>query len=150
MVKNLGAGLAGLTLSSDGKLVFALGPGNQIQSLDLTAATVKPITVLPAGAKPSSMALVSSTAPDMLAVTDQTNLFFHLIALTPTASLVGSVKLDHPPIGLVASPGGHWAYVLEKDTDSFVQAVSLDRLVQHLSITPGKRSRSAKTAGRSS
>jgi hypothetical protein len=137
VVKNLGAGLAGLTLSSDGKLAFALGPGNQLQSLDLTAATVNSITVLPAGAKPSSMALVSSTAPDMLAVTDQTNLFLHLIALTPTASLVASVKLDHPPIGFVAAPGGHWAYVLEKDTDSFVQAVSLDRLVQHLSVTPG-------------
>jgi len=138
VVKNLGAGLAGLTLSSDGKQAFALGPGNQIQSLDLTAATVNPIAVLPADAKPSSMALVSSTAPDMLAVADQTNLFLHLIALTPAASLVGSVKLDHPPVGLIAAPGGHWAYVLEKNTDSFVQSVSLDGLVQHLAVAPGE------------
>ena len=80
LVKNLGAGVAGLTLSSDGKLAFVLGPGNQIQALDLAAATVTPITVLPAAAKPSSMALVSSTAPDMLAVADQTNLFLHLVS----------------------------------------------------------------------
>ena len=35
LVKNLGADVAGLTLSSDGKLAFVFGPGNQIQSLDL-------------------------------------------------------------------------------------------------------------------
>ena len=68
------------------------------------------------------MALVTSTAPDLLAVTDQTNLFLHLVALPPAAALIGSVKLDHPPVGLVAAPGGHWAYVLERDTDSFVQS----------------------------
>ena len=39
-----------------------------------------PSTVLPAAAKPSSMALVSSTAPDMLAVADQTNMLLHLVA----------------------------------------------------------------------
>jgi len=137
LIKNLGAGAAGLTLGSDGKLAFVLGPGNQIQALDLAAATVTPITVLPAAAKPSSMALVTSTAPDMLAVTDETNLFLHLVGLSPSAALIGSVKLDHPPVGLVAAAGGHWAYVLEKDTDSFVQAVSLDALVQHLAVTPG-------------
>jgi hypothetical protein len=129
--------VAALTLSSDGKLAFVLGPGNQIQALDLTSATVTPIGVMPAAAKPSSMALVSSTAPDMLAVADQTNMFLHLIALPPAAALIGSVKLDHPPIGLVAAPGGHWAYVLEKDIGSFVQSVSLDSLVQHLAVTPG-------------
>jgi hypothetical protein len=137
VVKNLGAGLSGLTVSGDGKLAFALGPGNQIQSLDLPAATVTQITVLPSGAKPSSMALVSSTAPDMLAVTDQTNLVLYLIALSPSAALIGSVPLEHAPVGLLAAPGGHWAYVLETDTDSFVQAVSLDRLVQNLPVTPG-------------
>jgi len=137
LIKNLGANITGLTLSSDGKLAFVLGSGNQIQALDLVAATVTPITVLPAGAKPSSMALVQSTAPDTLAVTDQTNLFLHLVGLSPSAALVGSVNLDHPPVGLVAGPGGHWAYVLEKDSDSFVQAVSLDALVQHLAVTPG-------------
>jgi hypothetical protein len=137
VVRNLGANVAGLTLSSDGKLAFVIGPGNQIQSLDLTAATVPPpITVLPVTAKPSSMALVTSTAPDMLAVADQTNLFLHLVALSP-AALIGSVKLDHPPVGLVAAPGGHWAYVLEKDTDSFIQPVSLDALVQHHAVTSG-------------
>lgn len=137
LIKNLSAGVAGLTLSSDGKLAFVLGSGNQIQALDLAGATITSITALPAGAKPSSMALVASTAPDMLAVADQTNLFLHLIGLSPSAVLVGSIDLAHPPVGLVAGPGGHWAYVLEKDTDSFIQAVSLDALVQHLAVTPG-------------
>ncbi|HEX6439478.1 MAG TPA: hypothetical protein VF182_20350 [Candidatus Binatia bacterium] len=137
LVKNLGTGVTGLTLSSDGKKAFVLGSGNKIQALDLGAATVTPITVLPAAAKPSSMALVTSTAPDMLAVADQTNLFLHLVELLPAAALIGSVKLDHPPVGLVAAPGGHWAYVLERDTDSFIQSVSLDGLVQHLGVTLG-------------
>jgi hypothetical protein len=137
VVKNLGADLSVLILSSDGNLAFALGPGNQIQSLDLAGATVNSIAVLPAGAKPSSMALVSSTAADMIVVTDQTNLFLHLIALSPSAALIGSVKLDHPPVGLVAAPGGHWAYVLEQDTDSFLQTVSLDAIVQHLDAPAG-------------
>ena len=51
------------------------------------------------------MTLVTSTAPDMLAVADQTNLFLHLVSLPPSAALIGSVKLDHPPVGLVAALG---------------------------------------------
>ncbi|NOT54927.1 MAG: hypothetical protein HOP18_10005 [Deltaproteobacteria bacterium] len=140
---NVGVNAHSLVLSSDCTRAFSLGPNNQIQQingLDTATPTVMiPLNVLPTTAKPSAVALVSSTAPDMLAVVDQTNLFLHLVALPPAASLIGSVKLDHPPIALVASPGGHWAYVLERDTaGSFAQSVSLDALIQKLSVSPGK------------
>ena len=49
--------------------------------------------------------------------------------------------MDHAPIGLVISPGGHWAYVLEQDAGSvtsFVQAVDLYSLSQNKTVTAGK------------
>jgi hypothetical protein len=74
----------------------------------------------------------------MLAVVEETGSKFHLISLGATPAVVGSVTLDRPPASLVVSPGGHWAYVLEKDgTDSFVQSVSIGRLQLHLPVTPG-------------
>jgi hypothetical protein len=138
VVINLGANLVGLTLSSDSKQAFTLGPGNHMQALDLAAATVTVIAVLPAG-QPSSMALISSTAPDMLAVADHTSSQIHLLALHPVPELVGSVTVDHAPIALVASPGGHWIYVLEQDAaGSFVQSISVDRWQQKLPVTPSQ------------
>ena len=71
VVKNLGANVRGLALSSDGKTAFSLGPNDEIQALDIAAAAVTVIKVLPAGAKPSSLAVVASTGPDHLAVCDK-------------------------------------------------------------------------------
>src|SRR6266496_2882814 len=129
----------GLVVSRDGQQAFSVGPNDQIQHVsDLTASpNVNEITVSPI-ANPTLIALVSSTAEEMLAVVEETGAKFHLISLGSTPAVVGSVTLDHPPISLLVSPGGHWAYVLEHDgTDSFVQSVSLDRLQLHLPVTPG-------------
>ena len=127
-------------ISSDGKSAFSVGPANQIQQISAihtASPTVSAITVS-AIANPTLIAVVSSTAEDMLAVVEETGSKFHLISLGATPAVVGSVTLDRPPASLVVSPGGHWAYVLEKDgTDSFVQSVSIDRLQLHLPVTPG-------------
>jgi hypothetical protein len=142
---NVGVNAHGLVLSRDGTRAFALGPDHQIRQIDgldtATPALPPPLNVLPATVKPSAMALVSS-ATDMLAVVDQSAQLLHLVALSPGVSLVGSVRLDRPPLTLVTSPGGHWAYVLEKDdTGSFVQPVSLDALQLKLSVPAGKESK---------
>ncbi len=139
-IKTVAANIKGLVISSDGSSAFSVGPTNQIQqikAIQTASPTVSAITVSPL-ANPTLIAVVSSTAEDMLAVVEETGAKFHLISLDATPAVVGSVTLDHPPISLVVSPGGHWAYVLEHDgTDSFVQSVSLDRLQLHLPVTPG-------------
>jgi hypothetical protein len=139
IVVTLPADVKGLVLSSDGKQAFSLGPDNEIQHVtDLTTSpNVNEITVSPV-ANPSLIALVSSTAADMLAVVEETGAKFHLVSLGATPAVVGTVPLDHAPVSLVVSPGGHWAYVLERDgTDSFVQSVSIDRLQLHPPVIPG-------------
>jgi len=132
--------LHGLVISSDGKQAFSLGPNNEIWRVSniQSSATLDAAIVLPPLTKPTSVALVSSTAADMLAVLEESSRQFHLITLDPTPAVVGSVTLDHPPVSLAISPGGHWAYVLEREgVDSFVQSVSIDRLQLNLPVTPG-------------
>jgi DNA-binding beta-propeller fold protein YncE len=139
-IKTVAANIKGLAIASDGESAFSVGPTNQIQQIkgiQTASPTVSAITVAPVSS-PTLIAVVSSTAADMLAVVEETGAKFHLISLGSTPAIVGSVTLDHAPASLVVSPGGHWAYVLEKDgTDSFVQSVSIDRLQLHLPVTPG-------------
>jgi hypothetical protein len=73
----------------------------------------------------------------MLAVADQTQSRIHLV--DPVAStLVGTVSLDHPPVDLAVSPGGHWAYVLEQDAGKgYLQAVDLFGVRQGQPVSPG-------------
>jgi hypothetical protein len=95
---------------------------------------------LPTSAQASALALVKSTGPDLLAVADKNGNNFHLVAPSP-ASLVRTVTLDHLPVAIAVSPGGHWAYVLEQDgvvKESYVQAVNIHAVQQHLPtvVTP--------------
>jgi DNA-binding beta-propeller fold protein YncE len=139
-IVTVAANIKGLVISGNGESAFSVGPANQIQQIkgiQTASPTVSAITVAPIGS-PTLIAVVSSTADDMLAVVEETGAKFHLISLGVTPAVVGSVTLNHPPISLVVSPGGHWAYVLEQDgTDSFVQSVSIDRLQLHLPVTAG-------------
>lgn len=138
-IKQLPANMNGLVITSDGKWAFSLGPGNKIQLVKSIqgSATLSDFT-LASLANPSAVALVSSTAQDMLAIAEASSRKLHLITFNPTRAIVGSVTLDHEPVSVVVSPGGHLAYVLEKDgADSYVQSVSLDRLAMQLPATPG-------------
>jgi DNA-binding beta-propeller fold protein YncE len=139
-IKSIPANTRGLAISSDGKSAFSAGPANHVQhvkGIQTASPTVSQIT-LATVANPALVAVVISTADDMLAVAEETGAKFHLVSLGATPAVAGSVALDHSPVSLAISPGGHWAYVLERDgTDSFVQAVSLDRLQLHLPVTPG-------------
>ncbi len=138
---NLGADLRGLAISSDAAFAYAADPANhQIQVLDVAAeAAGTPIAVLPDDAEPYALAVVSSTGSDLLAVADQTLKRLYLVGLDPSPTLLGCVNLSHPPVDLVASPGGRWAYVLEGEDDgsSYLQAVNLYRLQQGYDVEPG-------------
>src|SRR5205085_12256053 len=95
-----------------------------------------PSNVLPGGARPSAIAVVSSTGPDAFAVADQANKKVYLVRLGPE-ELVGEVALDFARVALASSPGGHWVYVLERDGDkSYVQAVSAQGLLLKKSVVP--------------
>ena len=134
-----------LVISSDGETAFCLGPTNEVQriaGIQTASASASALTPLSQVTNPTLIAVVRSTAKDMLAVVEETGSKFHLISLSddspPTPTHVGSVTLDHKPVALVVSPGGHWAYVLEADaTNSFIQSVSLDRLQLGLPVTAG-------------
>jgi len=139
--KNLSpTSLAGLVISADGKQGFTLDPAGQIlliRNLNLSTTSASPINV-PSLSKPKALALVSSTAADMLTVVQDAPPQLHLIAPDQATPLVGSVNLAHTPVSVVVSPGGHWAYVLEEDaTGDFVQSVNLDRLQLTLPVTAG-------------
>jgi len=135
VVASLGANLTALALSGDGAVAYAAGTSRSIQSVAIETGTKTTITdILPTSAQASALALVKSTGPDLLSVADKTGNTLHLVAPSP-ASLVGTVILDHLPVTIAVSPGGHSAYVLEQDTvakESYVQIVNLHAVQQHL------------------
>jgi len=139
---NLGANLRDLVIGSDAGHAYAADPANhQLCVLDIAAEGAgTSITVLPADAEPYALAVVSSTGPDLLAVADHAKQRMVLVGLDPSPSLLGCVNLDHKPVALVASPGGRWAYVLERDDDgtSYVQPVNVFRLQQGHPVEPGE------------
>jgi hypothetical protein len=140
-VKTLAANVKGLVLSKDGSAAFSLGPNDEIQQVkDLAGSPslVSPALTISPVIKPKALAVVKSTSADMLAVVQDAPAQIHLIALDPSASLVGTVPLDRAPVSLAISPGGHWAYVLEEDAaGSFVQSVNLDRIRLNLPVSAG-------------
>jgi len=127
---DLGANLRGLVIGANPLKAYAADEANnQIQVLDIPGmAKGAAINALPNNFKPSALALVASTAPDMLAVVSQSLKQITLLNLNPD-SFADPATLDHEPIDLVVSPGGQWAYALEQDGDQgFVQPVNLHRL----------------------
>jgi hypothetical protein len=128
--------VAGLALSSDGTKAYMVEPGSahiRVVSLDqpnLPQSTATLTGASGAAAVADNLALVASSGPDRLAVTDHANPRLHLV--DPASGKVeASVALDQPPVDLVVTPGGHWALVIIDDgTTSSVQAVNLQLLRQ--------------------
>jgi hypothetical protein len=135
--RDLPVATAGLTLSSDGSKAFLAEPGTatiHVVALDtagLPTTTITLTSTIPGfSGKADWLALVATSGPDRLAVLDRANLLLHL-ADPATGKVDGSVALDHEPIDLAMSVGGHWAYVVVDDgTDSYVQTVNLQLLRQ--------------------
>ena len=109
----LGAAITDLALSSDAKLGVASDEAaNKLHLLDLTSIpTHTTSNILPAGSKPTAVAVVSSTGPDAYVVAERAAKKVHLVKLGPD-ELIGTVELDFEPVSLAVSNGGHWVYVL--------------------------------------
>lgn len=135
--------IQGLAISSDATRAYVCDPLNKNILVGNISTILKEsnITVLPNNAKPSAIAVVRSTGPDLLAITDNTNKRLYLID-PDGPSLVGTIEnLEHNPIDLVVSSGGQWAYVLEKENNvdkSYIQIVNLHKLQLDPEVLPGE------------
>jgi DNA-binding beta-propeller fold protein YncE len=112
----------------------ATNASNSISVIQLAgeAVVVTPITIaLPAGAQPASLAIRSTTQGETLAALDTSGntLYFATIPSAGPASATVLTQTVTPfpnsPMQVLLSPGGRWAYVLEKDAtgNAYVQAV---------------------------
>src|ERR1051325_9904347 len=140
-IATVAANVKGLAISSDGDTAFSVGGAtkqvHRVKGIQNASPTVEALTVSTL-TSPALVALVRSTAQDMLVVSEETGSELRLVSLDGTPAVMESVALDHEPVALVVSPGGHWAYVLETDgPNSFVQPVSLNRLQLHLPAAAG-------------
>ncbi|HLJ46303.1 MAG TPA: hypothetical protein VKU01_09865 [Bryobacteraceae bacterium] len=128
-----------LAIDSIGDYLYTANKGKAtVSAVNLATMAVTPIPVgTGTTEKPSAVAVASTTAGDNLAVIDGDAKTLYLIAFRPnapnppdrTAPLGNPVTgFDHPPISVVASPGGNWVFVLERDADpageSYVQPVN--------------------------
>ncbi|MFL5256252.1 MAG: YncE family protein [Rhodopila sp.] len=140
---DIGPATQGLAISSDATKAYVVQPGTatiDVVALTATGLPAAPLT-LAGGAgfagKADNLALVATSGPDRLAVLDHATPRLHLVD-PATGNVEGSVTLDHPPVDLVITPGGHWALVIEDDgTNGWVQAVNLHVLRQGQPVTPG-------------
>lgn len=135
--RDLPVATAGLALSSDGSKAFLAEPGTAtIHVVTLDTAGLPAATITLSSATPGftgnadRLALVATTGPERLAVLDLATPRLHLVD-PATGKVDGSVALDHKPVDLAVSVGGHWAYVVVDDgTDSYIQAVNLQLVRQ--------------------
>ncbi len=142
------ANLSGLAVDKAGGRAYTLDPANDaILVLDLTAgaaAQESPLKVLPAGSKPTTLAMVSSTGPDQLVVASQANHRLYLVGLSPANPVTDAdaVQLDHEAVAVAVTLGGQWAYVLERDSAGAgsIQVVNLPGIplrLGNLAAPPG-------------
>jgi DNA-binding beta-propeller fold protein YncE len=134
--------LQGLAISRVANYAYVADPANNtIRCADFTTMDVSEISVFPADAKPSSLAVVTTTGPELLAVIDYGAKRVYLLDPAESSLFEPPVSLPYNPIALSVSPDGHWAYVLEEDSDDsnwYVQPVNLHRLRQGKAMEPGK------------
>ena len=135
MTEPLGSDLRGLAMGSNAQFVYTVDPDhaeNQKIKVVMNDDTLSPGTPLSmsSSSEPREIAVVRSSGPDILAVTDQSNMKLHLLAAD--GSWRQETDLDYAPFVLVPSPGGHWIYVLEREgatgSETYIQAVNSQRL----------------------
>jgi hypothetical protein len=128
-------GLQSLSVAANAQRGYAVGSNsNVIRVLNATGGGSADTNInnLPPSAKPTIVVAVPSGSTEFLVVADTTGKKLYLVSLN-SLSLLSEAELTHEPTGLAISPGGHWAYILErKDDQSFVQVVDLYRLQQAL------------------
>jgi hypothetical protein len=133
-------------------IAIAISPGAQfayvastgspsVNWITLSSLTVgAPPIALPTA--PSSLAIAETTKGDTLAALDSTSAtpVLHFVTIPPAGPASASVVpqnvtgFAYPPLQVLISPSGHWAYVLEQDptsnNDAYLQAVDEHRVEQ--------------------
>ena len=139
----LGTNLQSLALSADAQRGYAVGTNSNVVYV-LNAAGAgsvdQDITILPQEVKRAVVAVAPGGDAEFLVVAGATKTGnrLYLVRLS-SLGLPGEVALTHEPIGLAISPGGRWAYILERNGNqkSFVEVVDLYRLQQDLPTVAG-------------
>jgi DNA-binding beta-propeller fold protein YncE len=130
----------GLAFSSDAEYAYTADPtGDRVLVVDVkNKKESDALAVLPAGSAPTGLALVASTASDLLAVISNTKKCFFLVDPEGKAAVGSPVGLEYAPVDLAISPGGKWAYVLESSgKKSYLQAVNAYAVQQKQSQAAG-------------
>ena len=129
----VGSNPVDVAVASDGNFAYVAnnGSGNvsAVSMADLTQVTT--VAIGTGSAKPTALAVTSTTAGDSLAVLDHDNQTLYLIGMRPdpaNAQALGNPVqgFAHHPAGVLLSSGGQWVYILEQDdTDqkAYVQSV---------------------------
>ncbi|MBN1439687.1 MAG: hypothetical protein JW929_09780 [Anaerolineales bacterium] len=123
----------GLAFGSDGKFAYTADPaGDKVLVIDVkNKKEADSLAVLPAGTTPTGLALVASTASDLLAVASNSKKSLYLVDPQGKTAVGSPVGLEHAPVDLAVSPGGKWAYVLESSgKKSYLQAVNVYAILQ--------------------
>jgi hypothetical protein len=132
------ANLRGLVFASHGTTAYIAGAGSAIHSIDIDASDFAPGEITPAGIDAFNLAVIATTGPERLAVIDNAARTLNIVDPWSPFTVEASITVDHPPVFVVVSGGGHWAYVLQREGDeSFIQAVNLQRWRQGDPVTPG-------------
>src|SRR5262249_13854917 len=138
---NFGLSLTSLAVSSDGTVVYAAGPSNEIQTVTVATKAKGKITSIAAGHQVSALSVVQDAGADLVVAATVTgaNIELYVIKLNPE-TLFGPVPLDYSPVAVAAPAGGHWSYVLERGTAaSYIQAVNIHGLLQNLPTSATKK-----------
>jgi len=114
-----------LAISPGGQYAYVADASANVSWITLSSMTVgTPAIAFPAGAAISSIAAAETTTGDTIAALDLTSttpaLYFATVSAAGPASatvLTQNVTgFAFPPMQVLLSPGGQWAYVLEQDT----------------------------------
>ena len=124
-----GAALGRAVISSDGARAWATDGAGQIVSMDLSAADLAPAPTAVPGLSADALAVVRSTAQDLLVALDRTNPSLHLLDPFAADWRAGVAALLHEPLEVTVAPGGHTAVIISDDgTQRVVQLLNLQDL----------------------
>lgn len=135
---NIGVELRDIAVSLDGINVYFAEPSTgNIHHVNIDANGLDPQLIALPGINVSALAMVQSTGSERIVVADHDNQALHIVDPSGAGNVAASINLEHAPVELVVSQGGHWAYTLQRMGDnSYVQSVNLQRLLQGDPVQP--------------
>ena len=111
-----------IVISDSGLYAFVANSGDStVSAITLATLAVTSLSAGLAGSAPAAVSAASTTAGETLAVLDSSSktLYFINIPSAGPGSASSAISLTgfaYPPIDIILSPAGRWAYVLEQDS----------------------------------